>query len=96
MSVLAQLEAKAKAGSVDRVLELVREELVATRSYDGCREIAEYRCDDGHTVIFIGRWDSKDQYEQYTAWRRETGVMGDFVALLDGAPGVRFFEAIDA
>ena len=96
MPVLVQLEAKAKPGNIEDLMLLVRGELSATRSHEGCREVTGYLNDDGHTVVFVGKWDSIEQYRAYSAWRQETGVMSDFLGLLEGPPSVRFFEAIDA
>ena len=47
-------------------------------------------------LMYFETWDSKSHYEKYLAWREETGVLAEFVALLEGPPSVRYFVAVDA
>ena len=96
MGTLVQLEAKAKPEHVQDVIDLLKQRLPETRAYDGCQEITIYLNEDGHTFVFTEQWDSKSHYEKYLAWREETGVLADLVALLEGPPDIRFFEAVDA
>ena len=46
-------------------------------------------------MIQVQRWDSKEHYQKYLAWRVETGVLGELEPLLAGEPSIRFFDPID-
>ena len=95
MATLVQLEANAKPECVQDLIDLLRQRLPETRAYDGCQEITAYLNDDGHTFVFVEQWDSKEHYDKYLAWRDETGVLAELVALLQEAPDIRFFEPVD-
>ena len=43
-----------------------------------------------------GTWESKEKYETYLAWRKETGVFDSFVEGLVAPPSLRYFELTDA
>lgn len=97
MATLVILEAKAKPESVDAVKEMLAKRLPETRAYDGCQSLTAYlNEDDGRTLVIVEYWDSRQHYEKYLAWRTETGVLDEFQTLLEDAPEIRFFEAIDA
>jgi quinol monooxygenase YgiN len=46
--------------------------------------------------VFYERWDSRQHYEKYLAWRTETGVADQLVAMLAAPPSIRYFERVDA
>ncbi len=94
METLVLLEANAKPECVQDVIDLLGQRLPETRAYDGCQEIIAYLNEDGHTFVFVERWDSREQYEKYLAWREETGVLEALTALLQEPPEIRFFEPV--
>ena len=68
-----------------------------TRAYDGCQfiDIYEDQGQPGNFMIFE-RWESREKYEKYVAWRAESGMMdsmGDFIAV---APVTSYYEKVDA
>ncbi len=95
MATLVILEAKAKSNTLGQVKELLAKRLPETRAFEGCQSLTPYLNEDGQTLVIVELWDSKPQYEKYLAWREETGVLGEFEALLEGEPSFRFFEPID-
>ena len=46
--------------------------------------------------MFYERWDSRQHYEKYLAWRTETGAVNQLGAMLAAPPSIRYFERIDA
>ena len=96
MATLVILEVRAKEGALPEVKEFLAKNLPDTRGYDGCLELTPYLNEDGRTVVIVEKWVSKPQYEQYLAWRQETGALADFGKLTEGEPNIRYFEAIDA
>lgn len=95
MSILVLLEARAKADRIDELCQLLRDRFPETRAFDGCRDIVAYRdADDERSFVFVEHWASKDDYLKYFAWRTETGVIAQLVSTLDGAPSIRYFDAV--
>ena len=96
MSILVQLEVKAKLESVTAMNELLAGMFPDTRAFDGCIDIKAYLNDDGHTYVFIEHWESKSHYEKYLAWREETGSLALLGALVQGPADIRYFEPVAA
>ena len=96
MSILVQLEAKAKPECVVEMSDTLASLFPETRAYDGCIDITAYLNDDGHTFVFVGHWETKEKYEKYLAWREETGVLAKLASLLQAPPSIRYFDALKA
>ena len=97
MAATIFLEFTAKPGTGGDMLAALKEMLPDTRSYDGCIQNDVYRSQENpDTLLIHGTWESKEKYETYLAWRRETGVFDSFVAGLVGPPSLRYFEFTDA
>jgi quinol monooxygenase YgiN len=96
VGTLVHLEVKAKPERVHDVIGLLKQLLPETRAYDGCQEVAVYLNEDGRTFVYFEMWDSKSHYERYLAWREETGVLAELVALIEDPPNIRYFEPVDA
>jgi len=89
------LEITAKNGSAEDVMTMLQMCLPDTRSYDGCGDVTVNFNKDTLTFVLVEYWESKSHYERYLAWRKETGVFGDLVSLLETEPSIRYFEVID-
>ncbi len=97
MSVIVLLEAHVKPEAVDELKSSLKALLPDTRAYDGCQGIDIYgNLEDGGNLVFYERWDSREHYEKYLAWRTETGVMDQLGAMLTAPPSIRYFERVDA
>ena len=97
MSVIVLLEAQVKPEAVDEVKATLKEIIPDTRTYDGCQGIDIYgNLEDGGNLVFYERWDSREHYEKYLAWRTETGVLEKLGAALTAPPSIRYFERVDA
>lgn len=97
MAVRVILEAQAKPGTGDEVVELLRSILVETRAYEGCTSIDTLQSsDDTDNVVLVEVWDSRKQYEKYLAWQRERGTIDRLVAALAKPPSIRYFDLTDA
>ncbi|GMR21744.1 MAG: hypothetical protein BMS9Abin37_0059 [Acidobacteriota bacterium] len=69
--------------------------LADTRAYDGCESITVQRnLDASANVMLIEQWETRAHYDKYLAWRKETGVLGKIVELLEGAPSIRFYSDV--
>ena len=96
MGTLVILEGVAKTESIRQLEDFLKRVFPDTRSYDGCQDITAYLSEDGQTIVMVEHWISKEHYQKYLAWRKQTGVFADLTALLRDQPTIRFFDVIDA
>ena len=76
-----------KPERVDEFKTYFKTLLPDTRAYDGCQLLEVYEDQDEPGNLFvIHRWDSKEHYQKYQAWRRETGVAEVLQTFLVGEP----------
>ena len=97
MAVTVILEVKAKPGTGDNLVSVFRQILPDTRSYDGCisLELIQNQ-DDPDVLIAYEWWETREHYEKYFAWRKETGALDTLGPLLVDAPNIRYFNLTDA
>ena len=96
MSVIVLLEMQVKPEAVNEVKALLKGLLPDTRAYAGCQGIDIYgNTDDAGNLVFYERWDSREHYQRYLAWRTETGVVDQLSAKLTGPPSIRYFERVE-
>ena len=96
MGVVVLVEMQAKPECVEDVKALTKDNLVATRAYEGCQGVDVYDNMDetGNLVLYV-RWDSRLHCEKYLVWRTETGTMDRVGALLKAPISIRYFERVD-
>lgn len=93
MSVTVLLDLTAKPGSIENLKKLFVEILPDTRSYDGCEGLeVKINSDDPNNLLLVERWQSRQHYEKYFAWRQETGLIDRLGPLLGAPPSVRTME----
>lgn len=96
MAILVLFEGQVTKGSADALETILTDIFPDTRSYSGCGGISAAFDPERKTVVFVERWDSQSQYEKYLAWRKETGVLDQIAAQLQGSPSIRYFDPSDA
>ena len=97
MAVTVILEVKAKPGTGDNLVSVFRQILPDTRSYDGCSRLELIQNqDDPDVLIAYECWETREHYEKYFAWRKETGALDTLGSLLVDAPNIRYFNLTDA
>jgi putative transposase len=90
------VEMKVKPEAVNEVKGLLKQMLPDTRGYAGCQGIDIYdNVDDTGDLVFYQRWDTRDHYQRYVAWRTETGVLDNLGAKLTGPPKIRYYDRVD-
>ena len=93
MSVTVLIDLTAKPGSIEDLKKLFAEILPDTRSYDGCEGLeVKINSDDPNNLLLVERWQSRQHYEKYFAWRQETGLIDRLGPLLGAPPSVRTME----
>lgn len=95
MAVTVVLRLQVKPECVDEIAADFAENLPDTRAYDGCHELVAYRNRDNPAdIIEVQRWESRDHYEQYIAWRTETGMADHLISMLSGPPEIQYYDSI--
>ena len=78
---------------MDEVKAFMKDNLAATREYEGCQGLVAYdNMDETGNLVISERWDSRSQYEKYFAWRGETGALDHVGAMLKAPLSIRYFE----
>ncbi|MGR8918325.1 MAG: putative quinol monooxygenase [Gammaproteobacteria bacterium] len=84
----------------DEAIEGTKEGLVSilpdTRAYDGCISVvATQDQDNPNTIVAVERWESRQHYEKYFAWRQETGALDAMADALAAPPSIRYMDIFD-
>jgi quinol monooxygenase YgiN len=88
-------EFHAKAERADELVELLGQVLPDSLSHDGCEAISVQRNqDDRANVISLTQWATRGHYENYLAWRTETGSTATFDEMLTEPMSVRYFDEV--
>ena len=96
MTVTVLLELKVKPECLQQIEEDLRVNLPDTRAYDGCKFLDAYRSqDDAADIVIVEQWESRERYEEYLAWRAETGMLDHLGSLLTGPPSIRYYDRLD-
>ena len=75
MSTIVLLEIQVKPEAIDEMKAFLQRILPDTRAYDECQGVDIYgNLDDTGNLVFYERWDSRQRYEKYLAWRTEIGT----------------------
>jgi len=91
--ILVNLQIKVKQGLETEYLEAIDKLLPDTRSFEGCHAVYNGVNHTGSGDFeIISKWDSKQQYDKYLDWRKETGVLDDFGRFFDSEPVWRFID----
>ena len=97
MSTIVLLEIQVKPEAVDEMKAFLQRILPDTRAYDGCQGVDIYSNLDGTgNLVFYQRWDSRQHYEKYLAWRTAIGTATQLRAMAASPPRIRYFERVDA
>ena len=91
------LELQSNAESIDQLKSNFKDMLSDTRKYDGCQSVEVFdNQDDPLNLVLVEKWESRQHYEAYLAWRTETGALDDVVSMTSQAPSIRYFDNVDA
>ena len=97
MAVRVVLDVRAKPGTGPGLVAFFRSILPDTRAYEGCTSVETLQnSDDADHVVLVEAWESREQYEKYLAWRRETGTTDRLMDALAEPPTIRHFDVTDA
>jgi len=93
MTVTVLLEVQAKPENIEKLRLIFSEILVDTRNYQGCIDVKVLGDqDDPLNLVLVEKWQSRQHYQNYFAWRTETGALEILAALLCKEPSIRYFH----
>ncbi len=97
MAVSVLVEGVLKEGLVDEFVAICKGACAVTRAYDGCQGInLTLNVDDPKNYVMTEVWDSKENYEQYLAFRTEDGTVDNITGMSEEGPVIRIFDIKEA
>ena len=93
MTTIVILDIPATPETRDEIYRTLTGVLDETRQFDG-NEGMELLVnqDDNANILLYERWQSREHYERYLAYRQESGFSAKFRALIPGTVSVRKFD----
>lgn len=96
MSVLVIVELQVKSECFSDLIDYLEYILPDTRVYEGCHELVVYsNTKEKKSIVIVEQWESQKHYENYHAWRTETGVLDNIRAMLAAKASIQFYDKID-
>ncbi len=96
MSVQILFECNVKPESAANMSAHMRDNLGDTRAFDGCEGLTvQSNVEDSNNLVLVEQWASREHYEKYLAWRRETGDLETIMSMLADEPSIRYFDLVD-
>ncbi|MCV7191278.1 putative quinol monooxygenase [Mycolicibacterium brumae] len=95
MTIHVIMEVTLKDGAEQDFRDFMLEIMPDTRAYPGAVNVEFTRnADNPNELMMVEKWDSREAYEKYLAWRMEGGVMARMADTFAsfGLSMVRFFE----
>ena len=93
MSVHVTTQMKTRADHTDQVLAALREALPHSLQHEGCEAIRlRQDQDDPTNIVSFTQWASRQNYEDYLAWRTETGMTDEIDAMLTEPLIIGYFD----
>jgi quinol monooxygenase YgiN len=88
-------ELKTKAGRSEDLIALLRQYLPSSLAHGGAEEISiRQDQDDPNYIVSVQRWESREAYLAYCAWRAEQGLAARIRELLEEPQKIRFFDEV--
>ena len=95
MATTVLLEVPAKPGQGDALAAAFNKILPDTRKYQGCQGVTLHqKADDPDAVLLVEQWDSAEDHQAYSVWRRDSGTLGSVMELAGGRPEVRVYNNV--
>ena len=92
MSVMITLEMPVKPDMLEDYLNILKEALVETRDYKGCKSVTTLVDKETSSVVLVEEWDSAEDQQAYMAWRVETGLIEAVAPFMQGELATRTYD----
>lgn len=88
-------EMTVKDGRFDELRQWFIDKLPATRAFEGNVSVEVVRDqNEPARVVFMEKWNTRENFEAYLAWREETGVVAELLDVIEGEIDFRFHDPI--
>lgn len=95
MSVRVTTQMKTRLEYTNQVIDALREAVPHSLQHEGCEAIhLRQDQDDPSNVISFTQWATRKHYEDYLAWRTETGMTDEIDAMLTEPLLIEYFDDI--
>jgi len=95
MSIVVNLQSKAKLETIAALLSFIEEKLPAVRGFSGCMHVSICLNKDSGDLLFSEKWSSKEAHESYLLSIQNNGVMPQLIGYLSVPPTIAYFEKLD-
>lgn len=97
MAVMVLMDVQAKEGTGDQLVATFKKLLSDARTWEGSLDLVVHQNqDDRDNLVLVDRWETREAFDSYLGWRRETGVLDQLVSACVGPPTIRYFDITDA
>ncbi|MET7488698.1 antibiotic biosynthesis monooxygenase family protein [Streptomyces sp. NPDC005538] len=95
MSVHVTTEMKTRPEHTEEVIAALSRALPDSLAHDGCEAISLRLDQDSPTaVVSFTQWATRSHYEEYLAWRTETGMTDEIDRMLTEPLLIRYFDEV--
>jgi quinol monooxygenase YgiN len=96
MSILVVREVQIQSDKIADMKSYLTQTVPETRSYDGCQGIDVYfNIDNIGNMVVLQQWESRNHFDKYLQWRKETGVVAKSESMLTEPISTRYFQRAD-
>jgi quinol monooxygenase YgiN len=93
MSVHVTTQMKTRAEHTNQVIDALREALPHSLQHEGCEAIhLRQEQDNPSNIVSFTQWATRKHYEDYLAWRTETGMTDAIDAMLTEPLIIGYFD----
>ena len=86
------LEMPVKPDMLEDYLNILKEALVETRAYKGCKSVTTLVDQETSSVVLVEEWDSVEDQQAYITWRTETGLIDAVSPFMQGELVTRTYD----
>ena len=96
MSILVIREVQIQSDKIEEMKSYLMQTVPEARSYDGCQGIDVYfNIDNPGNMVVLQQWESRNHFDKYIHWRKETGVVAKSESMLTKPISTRYFKRAD-
>ena len=95
MSVIVNLQSKAKLETITELVSFIEEKLQTVRGFNGCLHVSICLNKSSGDLLFNEKWSSKEAHENYLLSIQNNGVMSQLIGYLSLPPAVTYFDKLD-
>jgi quinol monooxygenase YgiN len=89
------LELSAEPGQGDALIKAFADVLPDTRAFKGCQSVTVHQsAADPDSLVLIEKWDSAEDHQAYSLWRKDSGTLGGVMGLAGGRPETKILNDV--